>query len=172
MELFCWFHVLHTCVVTYFDRNDLFLLLRFTAGVFFLMFTFVWTEAFNLLIPFEPLESNNHAVLSLSDQIQAGSVSTVAMLRLVTPRLSVSLQLFPRKCTWLYVINNNLMSLSGKWRWPTLPVTVIARRCFCPALSGDTAQPENRHCFPFVGSVCFSRAADAHAVVKFIEPTL
>ncbi|XP_064818768.1 mitogen-activated protein kinase kinase kinase kinase 5-like [Oncorhynchus masou masou] len=23
-------------------------------------------------------------------------------------------QLFPRKCTWLYIINNNLMSLSGK----------------------------------------------------------
>lgn len=30
--------------------------------------------------------------------------------------VSLSLQLFPRKCTWLYVINNNLMSLSGEWR--------------------------------------------------------
>lgn len=27
----------------------------------------------------------------------------------------VVFQLFPRRCTWLYVINNNLMSLSGKW---------------------------------------------------------
>ncbi|OXB72814.1 UNVERIFIED_CONTAM: hypothetical protein H355_011338 [Colinus virginianus] len=25
-------------------------------------------------------------------------------------------QLFPRKCTWLYVINNTLMSLSGAWK--------------------------------------------------------
>lgn len=24
------------------------------------------------------------------------------------------LQLFPRRCTWLYIINNNLMSLSGE----------------------------------------------------------
>ncbi|KAI2657991.1 Mitogen-activated protein kinase kinase kinase kinase 5 [Labeo rohita] len=27
-------------------------------------------------------------------------------------------QLFPRRCTWLYIINNNLMSLSGSLDWP------------------------------------------------------
>lgn len=48
--------------------------------------------------------------------------------------VSLFLQLFPRKCTWLYVINNNLMSLSGERRlcrcllrhWPT----VITCCCF------------------------------------------
>lgn len=48
----------------------------------------------------------------------------------------VSHQLFPRKCTWLYVINNNLMSLSGKQRAHHSYFTAFLR--LCPVLSGCT----------------------------------
>lgn len=47
--------------------------------------------------------------------------------------VSLSLQLFPRKCTWLYVINNNLMSLSGEWRVSRcllLPLATVVTCCF------------------------------------------